>query len=128
VRNLTQAADEGRAARAVVEMGAQVRPLELRELAIECERRARPRALAVLGQDRFHKEYDAAQRDRLESYPLSASAPATISRISWVICAWRARFIASVSRSISSPAFFEALRIAVICAARNDAADSSSAR
>ena len=57
------------------------------------------------------------------------SAPArTISRISCVICACRARFICSVYVSISSPAFFDALRIAVICAARNDVADSSSAR
>src|SRR5581483_3530822 len=43
-----------------------------------------------------------------------ASAPATTSRISCVISAWRARFIASVRLSISSPAFFDALRIAVI--------------
>ena len=58
----------------------------------------------------------------------SASAPATTSRISWVISAWRARFIWSVSVSISSPAFFDAFRIAVIWAPWNDAADSSSAR
>ncbi len=61
-------------------------------------------------------------------YPASASAPATTSRISCVISACLARFIASVSVSISSPAFFEALRMALICAPRNDAADSSSAR
>ena len=58
----------------------------------------------------------------------SASAPATTSRISWVISAWRARFICSVSVSISSPAFFEAFRIAVMRAPCSDAADSSSAR
>ena len=58
----------------------------------------------------------------------SASAPATTSRISCVISAWRARFISSVSRSIISPAFFEALRIAVIRAPCSDADDSSSAR
>jgi hypothetical protein len=45
-----------------------------------------------------------------------------------VISAWRARFIASVRLSISSPAFFDALRIAVIRAPCSDAADSSSAR
>jgi hypothetical protein len=59
---------------------------------------------------------------------VSASAPATTSRISWVISAWRARFICSVSPSISSPAFFDALRIAVIRAPCSDAADSSRAR
>ena len=58
----------------------------------------------------------------------SASAPATTSRISCVISAWRARFICRVTRSISSPAFFEAFRIAVICAPWNEAADSSRAR
>ncbi len=60
--------------------------------------------------------------------PARASAPPTTSRISWVISAWRARFIWSVTRSINSPAFFDAFRIAVIWAAWNDAADSSSAR
>src|SRR5581483_4557549 len=55
-------------------------------------------------------------------YAVSASAPATTSRISWVISAWRARFICSVSRSISSFAFFEALRIAVMRAPSSDAA------
>ncbi len=60
--------------------------------------------------------------------PVSASAPATTSRISWVISAWRARFIASVSPSISSPADFVAFRIADIRAPCSDAADSSSAR
>ena len=63
-----------------------------------------------------------------ESYCVSASAPATTSRISCVISACRARFIASRSVSISSPAFFEALRMAVIRAPCSDAADSSSAR
>ena len=63
-----------------------------------------------------------------ERYCVSASAPATTSRISWVISAWRARFIASVSVSISSPADFEAFRIAVIRAPCSEAADSSSAR
>src|SRR5829696_6726963 len=58
----------------------------------------------------------------------SASAPATTSRISWVISACRARFISSVSRSIRSPAFFDAFRIAVMRAPCSDAADSSSAR
>ena len=64
----------------------------------------------------------------IASYPARASAPATISRISCVICAWRARFNESVRLSISSPAFFDALRIAFICDARNAAAESSSAR
>ena len=59
---------------------------------------------------------------------VSASAPATTSRISWVISAWRARFIWSVRLSISSPAFFDALRIAVMRAPCSEAADSSSAR
>ena len=63
----------------------------------------------------------------LEHY-VNASAPATTSRISWVISAWRARFMLSVSESMSSPAFFEALRIAVIRAPCSDAVDSSSAR
>ena len=58
----------------------------------------------------------------------SASAPPTTSRISCVISAWRARFMLSVSVSISSPAFFEALRIAVMRAPCSEAVDSSSAR
>ena len=62
------------------------------------------------------------------AYSVSASAPATTSRISWVISAWRARFIASVSVSISSPAALEALRMAVMRAPCSEAADSSSAR
>jgi PemK-like, MazF-like toxin of type II toxin-antitoxin system len=61
-------------------------------------------------------------------YCVSASAPATTSRISCVISAWRARFICSVSESMSSPAFFDALRMAVMRAPCSDAADSSSAR
>ena len=61
-------------------------------------------------------------------YPVRASAPATTSRISCVISACRARFIASVMLSISSPADFDALRIAVMRAPCSDAADSSSAR
>ena len=71
------------------------------------------------------------QRERRPAEPqaqASASAPATTSRISCVISAWRARFISSVSRSISSPAFFDAFRIAVIRAPCSDADDSSSAR
>src|SRR5204863_9782104 len=58
----------------------------------------------------------------------SASAPATTSMISWVISAWRARFISSVRSSMISPAFSEALRIAVIRAPCSEAVDSSSAR
>ena len=65
---------------------------------------------------------------KASGYWVKASAPATISRISCVICACRARFICSVKVSINSPAFFDAFRIAVICAARNEVADSSSAR
>src|SRR3954465_3408355 len=57
-----------------------------------------------------------------------ASAPPTTSRISWVISACRALFMARVRSSISSPAFFEALRIAVIRAPCSEAADSSRAR
>src|SRR5215212_10035785 len=61
-------------------------------------------------------------------HDVKASAPATTSRISWVISACRARFISSVRLSISSPADFDALRIAVIRAPCSEAADSSSAR
>lgn len=61
-------------------------------------------------------------------YVVSASAPATTSRISWVISACRARFIASVSESMSSPAAFDAFRIAVIRAPCSEAADSRRAR
>src|SRR6185436_17153195 len=57
-----------------------------------------------------------------------ASAPATTSMISWVISAWRARFISSVRSSMTSPAFWDALRIAVMRAPCSDAVDSSSAR
>ena len=45
-----------------------------------------------------------------------------------MISAWRARFIPRVRLSISSPADFDALRIAVMRAPCSDAADSSSAR
>jgi len=41
---------------------------------------------------------------------------------------WRARFICRVRSSISSPAFSDALRIAVIRAPCSEAVDSSSAR
>ena len=58
----------------------------------------------------------------------SDSAPATTSMISWVISAWRARFISSVRSSISSLALSEALRMAVMRAPCSDAVDSSSAR
>ncbi len=61
-------------------------------------------------------------------YWVRASAPATTSRISCVISAWRARFMSSVSDVISSPAFLDAFRIAVIRAPCSDAADSSRAR
>ena len=47
--------------------------------------------------------------------------------ISWVISAWRARFISSVRSSMTSPAFSEALRIAVMRAPSSEAVDSSSA-
>ncbi len=59
---------------------------------------------------------------------LRPSAPATTSMISWVISAWRARFICSVKSVMISPAFSEALRIAVIWAPKKPAADSTSAR
>jgi hypothetical protein len=58
----------------------------------------------------------------------NASAPATTSMISWVISAWRARFISSVRSSMTSPAFCEALRMAVMRAPSSEAVDSSSAR
>jgi hypothetical protein len=54
--------------------------------------------------------------------------PATTSTISEVISAWRARFISSVRSSMTSPAFSEALRIAVMRAPCSEAVDSSSAR
>ena len=43
-----------------------------------------------------------------------------------MISAWRARFISKVRSSMSSPAFCEALRMAVMRAPSSDAADSSS--
>ena len=48
--------------------------------------------------------------------------------ISWVISAWRARFISRVRSSIRSFAFSDALRIAVMRAPCSEAVDSSSAR
>ena len=45
--------------------------------------------------------------------------------ISFVIAAWRMRFMLSVSVSISSPAFFDAESIAVIREPCSDATDSS---
>ena len=59
-----------------------------------------------------------AEPGRATERPTSARRRrATTSRISCVISAWRARFISSVRRSISSPAFLDALRIAVIARA-----------
>src|SRR3954469_1344505 len=57
----------------------------------------------------------------------SPSAPATTSMISWVISAWRWRFISRVRSSIRSDAFSDALRMAVIRAPCSDAVDSSRA-
>src|SRR2546423_7342000 len=68
------------------------------------------------------------KRGALPAQPVSASAPATTSRISCVISAWRARLRESVRLSINSPAFFEACRIAGISASRKAAADSIATR
>ena len=57
----------------------------------------------------------------------SAAAPPTISIISLVIPAWRARFIVRVSESIKSTALFVAASIAVMRAPCSAAADSSKA-
>ena len=57
-----------------------------------------------------------------------AAAPLTISIISFVIFAWRARFIISVSESIISLALLVAASMAVMRAACSAATDSSSAR
>ena len=56
------------------------------------------------------------------------SAPATTSRISWVISACRTRFISRVRSEITSLALSAAFRIAVIRAPCSEAVDSSSAR
>ena len=48
--------------------------------------------------------------------------------ISRVIAAWRTLFMYSVRLEIMSAEFFVAVSIAVICAAKNAAFDSSSAR
>ena len=48
--------------------------------------------------------------------------------ISFVIAAWRTRFIFKVKLSINSLAFFEAESIAVMRAPCSEATDSSSAR
>ena len=48
--------------------------------------------------------------------------------ISFVIAAWRTRFMFSVSESISSLAFLEAESIAVMRAPCSEATDSSNAR
>ena len=58
----------------------------------------------------------------------SAWAPDTTSMISRVMAAWRTLFIYSVRLEIMSAAFLLAVSIAVICAAKNAAFDSSSAR
>ena len=57
-----------------------------------------------------------------------AAAPLTISIISFVILAWRARFMMSVRDSIMSLALLVAASIAVIRAACSAATDSISAR
>src|SRR4029077_15285871 len=58
----------------------------------------------------------------------AAAAPLTISIISLVIFAWRARFMASVSESIMSEALLVAESMAVMRAACSAASDSSMAR
>src|SRR5437763_5101586 len=55
-----------------------------------------------------------------------AAAPLTISIISFVIFAWRTRFMASVNESTMSVALFVAASIAVMRAACSAATDSSS--
>lgn len=55
----------------------------------------------------------------------AAAAPDTTSIISFVIAAWRIRFMFRVRVSISSAAFFDAESIAVIREPCSDATDSS---
>jgi hypothetical protein len=57
-----------------------------------------------------------------------AAAPETTSIISFVIAAWRIRFMFNVNEPISSPAFFDAASIAVIREPCSDAIDSKIAR
>src|SRR5437588_7583039 len=61
-------------------------------------------------------------------FPYIAAAPLTISMISFVIFAWRARFMIRVNESIMSVALLVAESIAVIRAACSAATDSNSAR
>src|SRR5207302_455573 len=68
-----------------------------------------------------------AQRRTPKAY-FSASAPVTISAISFVMAAWRARFIDSVSVSIISPAFSVAADMLIIRCACSLAIASTSAR
>ncbi len=103
---------------------------------VEQARRDVDRGAEAIGFLRARSTPDSIARDPSRTAPrrllsrgyAKASAPPTTSRISCVISAWRARFICSVRVSISSPAFLDAFRIAVIRAPCSDAADSSSAR
>src|ERR1700721_1879091 len=77
----------------------------------------------------FQKQLRTAndeQRLAFLLYPCAA-APLTISIISFVIFAWRARFIISVRESIMSDALLVAESMAVIRAACSAATDSISA-
>ncbi len=98
-RQLSRLLLEAGARDARPEMGAQRRAFELRQLPVEAERDPQTGTLALGTSKGSHSEFDGRGRQELgelTGQPASASAPATISRISWVICACRARFIWSV--------------------------------
>ena len=73
-------------------------------------------------------EAEVSKRSSTETCSYNAAAPLTISMISLVMAAWRARFINRVSESIISPALLVAESMAVIRAACSAATDSSMAR
>ena len=70
-------------------------------------------------------DHPSLKLQTLADCPYNAAAPLTISIISLVIAAWRARFMVSVSESITSLALLVAESIAVMRAACSAATDSS---
>ena len=75
----------------------------------------------------------ANQNPSPSSFPVGnggngGSAHFIFANLNGTISAWRARFICRVRSVMISPAFSEALRIAVICAPKKPAVDSIKAR
>ena len=93
LRQAAHVADEPGAIGAAPDVRALERLLDLRQLPVEPERRPHAGTLALCCKDGSHADWDAHLTGELATnrnaryHCVSASAPATISRISCVICA-----------------------------------------